>query len=104
VREALLDVAGHDGRILRRPAAEVFFTDFGVNALEFKLQIWIENARLQGRVGSDLRFAIDAAFKRLGIEIPLPQRDVALRSAEPLRVVVERSADGPPPPAPAADP
>jgi small-conductance mechanosensitive channel len=100
VREALLEIAGNDGRVLKRPAPDVFFTDFGVHSLEFKLQVWIESAHTQGRVGSDLRFAIDAAFKRLGIEIPFPQRDVALRASEPLRVLLERPADDGPPPAP----
>jgi small-conductance mechanosensitive channel len=92
VRDALLEVAAHDKRLLKRPAPEVLFTDFGDSSLNFKLLVWIENAHDQFRIASDLRFAIDTSFRRLGIEIPFPQRDVALKSAQPLRVVVERAA------------
>lgn len=35
---------------------------------------------LKWRIASDVRFAIDAAFRARGIQIPFPQRDLHLRS------------------------
>ena len=91
-------------QVLRDPPCEVFLQDFGDNALQFALQYWIElssgvNAM---RVASDLRFAIEDAFREAGIVIPFPQRDlhldvatlgqVALTRAETLRPL-SRPAD-----------
>jgi small-conductance mechanosensitive channel len=35
---------------------------------------------VQYQVESDVRFAVDAAFREHGIEIPFPQRDLHVRS------------------------
>ena len=58
----------------------MLFNDFGESSLDFVLIFWISEARDQNRVASDVRFAIDAAFRREGIEIPFPQRDLHLKS------------------------
>jgi small-conductance mechanosensitive channel len=80
VRDALLEVAAHDHRILTTPAPHVFFRDFGESALEFGLAVWIDNPPLEWIIASDLRFAIEATFRRHKIQIPFPQRDLHLRS------------------------
>ncbi len=95
VRETLLEVASHDGRVLKRPAPEVFFTAFADSALQFRLTCWIEDAQQNSRMQSDLRFALEAALKRASIEIPFPRRDVMLRTDQPIRVVVTHPPDGP---------
>jgi hypothetical protein len=60
----------------------VVVLDFGASSLEFELRYWTtQNLRL--RVQSDMRSALDAAFRRFGIEIPFAQRDVHLRSIDP---------------------
>ena len=80
VRDALLEVAAHDQRVLTTPAPHVFFRDFGESALEFGLAVWIDNPPMEWMIASDLRFAIEATFRRLHIQIPFPQRDLHLRS------------------------
>ena len=95
VRDVLVEVAAKDGRILKRPAPDVHFQAFGDSSLDFRLMCWIDAADQQWRIASDLRFAIDAAFKRHAISIPFPQRDVALRADAPLRVIVDRGAAPP---------
>jgi small-conductance mechanosensitive channel len=46
-------------------------------------------------VRSDILRRIWKAFHEEGIEIPYPQRDLHLRSAEPLRVrILDRDAEG----------
>lgn len=58
------------------PAPGVAFIDFGDSALMFKLVCYVEEAGKRFSVTSDLRYAIDDAFRRNGVSIPFPQRDV----------------------------
>ena len=90
VRDALLEIAAKDGRLLERPAPEVQFDQFGDSSLDFRLLGWVADAKQQWRIASDLRFAIDAAFKRQGIALSTPQRELLLRAESPVRVVVEK--------------
>jgi small-conductance mechanosensitive channel len=80
VRDELLRVALADDSLLRTPAAEVRFEDFGESMLAFALLVWISDPREDRRTASRLRFAIDAAFRAANIEIPFPQRELHLRS------------------------
>jgi small-conductance mechanosensitive channel len=85
VRDVLIRVAEENPRVLRDPRPEVRFDDFGDSSLQFSLLAWVENPRMDRRVASDLRFAIEAAFRKADIEIPFPQRDLHLRSGfEPM--------------------
>ncbi len=83
VRKALLQVADRHGKVLKKPAPEVQFKNFGDSSLDFELLVWIDDQQDRFRIASDLHFAIDAAFRRLGIEIAFPQLDVHLKSLDP---------------------
>ncbi|ALO44166.1 mechanosensitive ion channel family protein [Pseudoalteromonas phenolica] len=68
---------GHDN-VLADPEPSVFFLDFGDNSLVFESYFWI-NSSVEGGlrlVSSDIRFALDKAFKDAGIVIAFPQRDI----------------------------
>jgi small-conductance mechanosensitive channel len=80
VRRTLERVAGEHSLVRDAPAPSVQFTDFGDSSLDFTLLCWISEPVLQVRVASDLRFAIDRAFREAEIEIPFPQRDLHIRS------------------------
>jgi potassium efflux system protein len=80
VKEVLLRVAAAASSVLKDPAPDVRFEDFGDSAMLFSLLCWIENARDDLRVGSELRFAIAKAFREAKVEIPCPQRDLHIRS------------------------
>lgn len=93
VRKALLEVAREHGKILRRPGPEVWFVDFGDSALLFELLCWVSDPINRHRIMSDLRFAIDASFRRYGIQIPFPQRDLHVKmapDADGLAALLER--------------
>jgi small-conductance mechanosensitive channel len=76
VREVLLDcLKGHNG-IRAWPQPTVLFMDFGDNALLFQLRFYVNKVDDRLSIASDIRFAIDAAFREAGISIPFPQRDV----------------------------
>jgi len=91
VRETLLAIAARDGRLMKRPAPEVLFTGFGDTSLDFRLMVFVENANQQGKIASDLRFAIDAEFRRAGIEFSSPQRDLSFQPGSALHVVLDRT-------------
>jgi small-conductance mechanosensitive channel len=80
VRETLIAVAKSNEHVLADPEPHVFFRDFGDSALAFELTVWIQRPEIAPSITSDLRFAIDAAFREKAIEIPFPQRDLNLRS------------------------
>ena len=83
VRAILVEVASRHPEVLRTPAPEVTFTEFGDSSLNFELRVWTERRVQTPKVlKSDLYFAIFAAFREQGIEIPFPQRDPHVRSVD----------------------
>jgi small-conductance mechanosensitive channel len=79
VRETLLQVAREHQRILKRPAPDVLFYDFGDSALIFKLRMWTTIEHFVA-AETDVRFEIDRLFRERKIEIAFPQRDIHVRS------------------------
>jgi small-conductance mechanosensitive channel len=84
VRQTLLACAEADYRVLRHPTPHVLFRNFGDSALEFELRCFVGTLADTLYVPSDLRFAIDKAFREQGIDIPFPQRDVRIRDLDKL--------------------
>jgi small-conductance mechanosensitive channel len=80
VMETLLDCAKRNEKILTDPAAYVLFNDFGESSLDFELRCWTADFGAWVEIRSDIRVAIDKAFKENKIEIPFPQRDLHLKS------------------------
>jgi small-conductance mechanosensitive channel len=81
VREVLLDCVKELGNIQTWPQPSVVFLDFGDSALLFEVRFFIRNIQERLVIASDLRFAIDTAFRKAGITIPFPQRDVHIKDA-----------------------
>lgn len=80
VKEVLLQVVKEHPQVRTTPEARVFFMNFGESSLDFELRCFIRNIRDVFAVSSDLRFAIDKAFRDHNIQIPFPQRDVRIVS------------------------
>jgi len=76
VKQVLLAVAAEHDLLRRYPSPQVLFRDFGDSSLDFILRVFLKNINDRHRVGSDLRFAIDTAFRENDISIPFPQRDL----------------------------
>jgi len=73
--------------ILREPAPEVSFENFGESTLDFHVYFWLEVGSHNARdVGTHLRVLIARLFKERGIEMAFPQRDVRLIPAKPLEI------------------
>ncbi|HEY9198228.1 MAG TPA: mechanosensitive ion channel domain-containing protein, partial [Gammaproteobacteria bacterium] len=62
------------------PAPKVLFMGFGDSSLNFELRCFVRNVDDRLQVISDMNYAIEAAFRAEGIEIPFPQRDVHVRN------------------------
>jgi potassium efflux system protein len=69
----------HPGVLRERPPA-AFFMGFGENALNFELRFWCDGQDAWFQLQSDVTVAIAKALREAEIEIPLPQRDLHLRS------------------------
>lgn len=77
VEELLLEVAGGHSSVLKNPAPFVIFKNFGDDGLEFEVYYWFELRKGSGaKISSDMRHRIAVMFRREGINIPYPQRDI----------------------------
>src|SRR5262245_383743 len=81
VMEILLAVANADSNVLKDPAPAVVFQGFGESTLNFALRFWtLVQANVD--VKSRLSIALVQALHQAGIEMPFPQRDLNLKSAD----------------------
>ncbi len=88
VIKTLLEIADNNADVIKGnpqlPDPYVLFLDFGDSSLDFELRVIIHDINRRRYVTSDINRAINAAFNKLGIEIPFPQRDVHFRG--PLQI------------------
>jgi small-conductance mechanosensitive channel len=83
VREILLAAARAHPDVLPSPVPDVIFTGYGDNSINFQLRIWTETRSHTPLVlQSDLYFTLFEQFAEAGIELPFPQRDLHIRSAD----------------------
>jgi small-conductance mechanosensitive channel len=86
VKDILLRIATEHPQVITDgtvPDPKVLFINFGDSSLNFELRAFIQNIDERLQVASDINFAIDAAFREAGIEIPFPQRDLHFRNSPP---------------------
>lgn len=79
VCELLIACAQNHEQVIKIPGPSVLFRDFGNSSLDFGLIFYSNNLFRIERTKSDLRFAIDKAFRENNITIPFPQQDVWVR-------------------------
>jgi small-conductance mechanosensitive channel len=85
VERALLDAASKNEQVLKEPAPYVLFLAFGESSLDFELGCWTSvMLHRRGALRSQINFAVHEILKERGIELPFPQRDIHIRSAEGL--------------------
>jgi len=88
----LLEVASKCELVLADPPPTVLFSSFGDSSLDFQLRVFIPSIDVYWRAKHALHMAIDQEFRKAGVEIAFPQRDLHLRSVEePLPVFVRKS-------------
>ena len=82
VMEILAAAGSEHPDVLDDPPVSPIFVAFGESSLDFELRAWIPNVDMRPRVKSELLLYIDRHFREAGVEIPFPQRDLHLRSAD----------------------
>ncbi len=92
VKRVLLACAAAHERVLKDPAPFVLFMDFGTSSLDFELRCFLSDISFGLTTRSDLRFAILAALREAGIEIPFPQQDLHLRDLPAIEGALARYA------------
>nr|WP_242016743.1 mechanosensitive ion channel domain-containing protein [Trichocoleus sp. FACHB-46] len=80
VRLTLLEATKAHRGVLTVPPPQVWFQGFGEHALNFELLVWTAEPSKQFFLKSELYFRIEALLRQRQIEIPLPQRDLHIRS------------------------
>lgn len=81
VKRVLLQVAEEHAGVLKTPAPDVLFKEFGDSSLNFELLVWSSAYITRPKIlQSELNFVIRRKFVENGIEIPFPQRDLHVRS------------------------
>jgi small-conductance mechanosensitive channel len=83
VKKILLEAAEKEPMVTKFQKPVVRFVGYGDSSINFELLIWID-VRVTPRrsVRSALYFEIFEEFRKAGIEIPFPQRDIHIRSSD----------------------
>jgi small-conductance mechanosensitive channel len=91
VRKAIalcLDAAAEVERVVEAPKSVCLLKGFGDSSVDLELRIWISDPQNGvSNVKSQVLLLVWDKFHEHGIEIPFPQRDLHIRSAEPVPVV-----------------
>lgn len=82
VQEVAVAAAARVPRVMADPAPVCYFEAFGESSLDFSLRYWIADPS-NGiiNVRAPVMLALWDAFKREGIDVPFPVRDVRIRQA-----------------------
>ena len=88
VREILLRVAQSHAQVMTNPEPAVYFEDFGADALNFKLYVYVYDITKTLALRTDLRIDIFETFRNEGIEIPYRQTDMHVHGLDWLKGAV----------------
>ncbi len=93
-RGLLLQVANDHPAVLKDPASMATFEGFGDNSLNLVLRTFLPSLENRLQVIHELHTAIDQSFRKAGIEIAFPQRDLHIRSmAKDAALTLQTSTD-----------
>jgi small-conductance mechanosensitive channel len=80
VRQALVAAAMGVNRVAAEPRPDVRLVRFGDSSMDFEVLVWTTEPTAHPQIRSDVNFGIEREFRKAGIEIPFPQRDVHVRA------------------------
>jgi len=92
-RELLLKVAGEHPIVMEDPAPLATFEGFGDHALNLVLRAYLPNFDNWVINKTELHTAIDKAFRKAGITIAFPQKDIHFDTGRPLEVRITRDRE-----------
>jgi len=81
--QVMLDTVRDTPLVLAEPEPSVLFIGFGDSSLDFSIRIYVDELKNRLPVTHDLLMRLEKAFREHHIEIPVPQRDIHIRSLPP---------------------
>lgn len=81
--QVITDILKTHPLALSDPQPMVFFIGFGDSSLDFEIRLFVKDVINRLPLTHDLHMSIDEEFKKHGIEIPFPQRDIHVRNVQP---------------------
>ncbi|MDB2606518.1 mechanosensitive ion channel [Zobellia sp.] len=85
VTKILENISNVQKGIVKNPRPFVIFEDFGDSALLFSLNFFITDSFGVPKIKSEIRYKIDAEFRKNNISIPFPQRDIHIIQQKPFQ-------------------
>jgi len=82
VREVILDVLAEHPKVLKVPSPQVRLISFGDHSITYQIRFWNDDFGGEKLLKSELNDMIWYAFRRSGIQIPFPIRDVRFHHIE----------------------
>lgn len=82
VEKILKETTDNGSGILKDPHPQIFFVGFGDSSLNWEIRIFVADILKRYPTQHALLLSIDEQFRQHGIEVPFPQRDLHLRSAD----------------------
>jgi len=86
VMESLLAAAKEHPLILSHPEPKAWLLNFGDSAWNMRLLAWVGDPQGRRQIQSDINCAIVKNFRKNGVEIPFPQRDLHVRTPLPFPI------------------
>jgi len=87
VKRLLTELVSSHPRVLTTPAPSVFLQALGEQALQWDISCFVARPADRPTTAHDLLLQIEQTFRQHGITIPLPQRDLHLRSTDAALVI-----------------
>lgn len=82
VEEILVGIAKEHKEVCTTPTPRVRLRMFADSSINYELLCWVEKPVLRGRVLHELNRAIYKEFRKHGVQIPFPQRDVHIHQVK----------------------
>jgi small-conductance mechanosensitive channel len=87
-----IDTAATSGRALKSKPPNCLLTEFAETGMKFSLTFWVADPGDMDSVKSEVMLSLWEAFKREGIHVPYPVREIRIRGgALPVEGAVEAS-------------
>ncbi|WP_439924244.1 DUF3772 domain-containing protein [Nitrobacter sp. JJSN] len=88
VIEILLDIVAHHPRALKSPEPFAVLGNFGADALEFTVFFHVAHIGIDAGAANEVRLEILKRFRKEGINLPNPQRDLHIRDLDRIEALV----------------
>ncbi|HNO78069.1 MAG TPA: mechanosensitive ion channel [Phycisphaerae bacterium] len=87
-KSVMSKIVENNQNVLDDPPPRILFMGFGESSLDFEVRAYVGSIDHYMLTIDELHFAIDQEFRKAGIEIAFPQRDIHVRSVQDAFTVV----------------